>query len=73
MKLLTDHYKLKNNEWCMKFKFDTDTLSFSEVRRWFDEHFDKNEVWMGWRTDESTLTVFIGTEQAYVFSILRWG
>ena len=72
MIMLTNHYKMKNNQWCMKFKFDFDDSTFSDVHQWFDSKFKKDEMWMGWKSDNTTLTVFLATEQAYAFSLLRW-
>lgn len=71
MTKLANHHKMTDNEWCMKFEFATDDASFFDVHVWFDNMFDKDEAWMGWRSDYSNLTVFFGTERAYVLSLLR--
>lgn len=57
----------------MQFKFpDPGIDEFYEAHDWFEMMFSKNEAWMGWRTDYSTLTVFFASEKAYLMSLLRW-
>lgn len=76
MTSLTSHGKMPDGKWVMQFKFDSTPKGikyFNEVRDWFDDNFpDKEEAWMGWRTDQSSLTAFIKSERAYAFSLLRW-
>lgn len=70
---LTSYYKMPDDKWCMQFKFaDPGIDDFYEVHDWFEMSFSKDEAWMGWRTDYSTLTAFIATERAYLISLLRW-
>lgn len=74
---MVNHYKMSNShEWVMQFSFDPTikgSVLFNEIYKWFDDTFsNKDEVWMGWATNRTSLTVFFNCEKSYTFSILKW-
>lgn len=68
--MLKNHGKIDNSEWVMHFDVTSDT--FSNVYDWFDNSLVGEEWWGGWRTDRTSLTIFIKSETAYQFALLRW-
>ena len=74
--MMVNIHKFNNTEWVLYFHFINEyerTHLFNEVYDWFNGNFpDKEEVFMGWPSGNSTLSVFIKSESACVYSTLRW-
>ncbi len=63
--------QISPNEWALYFVTNTET--FDSVYNWFTQTLiHETDFMAAWRSDRTSLTVFIRNEQALIISLLRW-
>ena len=65
------HSEVGENEWALHFK--TSPSTFDSVYDWFKESLKIDiDFFAAWRTDRSSLTIFVKNEKALALALLRW-